>query len=176
MQVQKKILTKMASKQLSTLLIDDKTSQMLDDLHKILKDHFKDKKRADKTRKHLMKIMIKIGVLHKNQQFNEEEVEAARKLQRKTKRAALTVVSFREVEHSHDVTYLGELVREMRGCLVKLSDRHLKGKTKNRIDEVFGVLGDVNFLGELFREDGKYKDQFGGIYLNIKSLIDSGSI
>ena len=175
-QVQKKILTKMASKQLSALLIDEKTSEMLDDLHKILKEHFKCRKRADRTRKHLMKIMIKIGVLHKNQQFDAEEIDVARRLQKKTRRAALTVVSFREVEHSHDVTYLGELLREMRECLLKLAERHLKGKTKSRIDEVFDVLGDATFLGELFREDGRYRDRFGGIYLNIKSLIDGGSI
>lgn len=172
-QLQKKILTKMASKKLSKLLIDDKTSCILDELYNIVKDN-ESKKKANKVLKDLIKIIIKIAILQRNDKFNDEEAKTAKLLQAKTKLTALTIISFCEVEHSYDSLFLSKHITEMRGYVHKLVECHLKGKSKESINTVFNLLGDTDFLDKLFKPDGVYNTQFQSIYSNIKELVDTG--
>lgn len=172
MQVQKKILGKMASKSFSKMLIDERTSEILDELYKVLKE-YRGRKTATKLIKDLMKIMIKIGVLQRNERFTADELRLAEKLHSKTKHAALTIVSFYEVEFTFDKYVLSKQITEGRNLVHQLVTGHLKAKSKERINAVFDLLSDVDFLERLFERTGVHRAQLDVIATRIKELIDN---
>ena len=55
------------------------------------------KKEAEKIVKNIIKIVIKIAVLYRNNQFTSEEVKHAEKFKNKFHQAAMAVISFYEV-------------------------------------------------------------------------------
>lgn len=172
MQVQKKILGKMASKNFSKMLIDERTNEILDELYKVLKD-YKNKKTAAKLIKDLMKIMIKIGVLQRNERFSADEMKFAEKLHNKTRYAALTIVSFHEVDFTFDKYVLSKQITEGRTLLHQLVTGHLKNKSKERINAIFDLLSDIDFLDKLFQKPGEYRPHLDIIATRIKELIDN---
>lgn len=98
LRVQKKILSRMATKQISKTFIDDINASLLDNLYNLCKLHVSivtkkkkkkgthfyasifvvsfqtgDKITAGKLIKDIIKIFIKVGILYKNNQFTNEE-------------------------------------------------------------------------------------------------------
>ena len=174
---QKKILGKMASKKnFSKLLIDDKTSDVLDEFCKIRRMQTGNKKDAEKLLKNIIKVMIKVGVLLKNEQFTSDELKLVDKLQQKTKTAAMTIVSFYEVDFTFDKYVLSKQINEGRSILQQLISSHLTEKSKTRINSVFDILGDAEFLEELFEDNGKYRPSLAKITGSLNDLIDEGVI
>jgi len=171
LQVQKKILGKMASKNLSKMLIDERTAEVLDELYKVVKD-YKSKKVAAKLVKDLMKIMIKIGLLQRNDSFSADEKRHAESLHQKTKHAALTIVSFYEVDFTFDKYVLSKQITDGRNLVHQLVTGHLKDKSKERINSTFDVLSDVDFLEKLFDSQGSYRPHLKVIAGRIKELIE----
>uniref|UniRef100_A0A914WYM0 Uncharacterized protein n=1 Tax=Plectus sambesii TaxID=2011161 RepID=A0A914WYM0_9BILA len=93
MRAQKKILGKMSSRSIAKHFISDTAARLLDNLYRILKD-FYTKKEAEKVVKNVIKMAIKMGVLAKNEQFNEDQRRALSDFQRKYRQLCLTIVSF----------------------------------------------------------------------------------
>ena len=176
LEVQKKVLSKMASKKFTKLLIDDKTSQALDEAHVILRGYMKSKKDASKLLKNLVKIIIKIAVLQRNDQFSEKELVLAKKMHTKLKTTALTLVSFYEVDFTFDQYVLSKHVNELRGQIHALIEVHLKDKSKERVNHVFDTLGDHEFLAALFNKEGPLYEHLAIVATCLKSLIEEGNL
>lgn len=170
---QKKILGKMASKNLTKLLIDDKTAELLDEFWKVRRD-YSNKKEADKLHNNLIKVMIKIAILYRNDQFSASEKSIAEKLQTKIKMTAMTLVSFVEVDFTFDKYVLSTQINEARAMLQQLVANHLTEKSKERINSIFDQLGDTEFLEKLFEPNGPYADPLKKITLRINDLIEEG--
>lgn len=117
LRAQKKILSRMATKNIVKTFIDGTTASLLDNVYRLAKLHVREskqicshsegtrwqfvsrlltlfsfiqmsvqcgnKKEAEKLVKNIIKIVIKIGVLHRNNQFNAEETKAAERFQQK---------------------------------------------------------------------------------------------
>ncbi|KAK2718934.1 hypothetical protein QYM36_006071, partial [Artemia franciscana] len=64
------------------------------------------KKEAEKIVKNIIKIVVKVGFLAKNDQFGREELIVAENFRRKFHSLCMTVVSFHEVDFSYDRTFL----------------------------------------------------------------------
>lgn len=64
------------------------------------------KKESEKLIKNIIKIVIKIGVLYRNGQFNADEIRHAERFKKKFHAVAMAVMSFNEVEFSYDRGYL----------------------------------------------------------------------
>ncbi|EHA98233.1 Tumor necrosis factor, alpha-induced protein 8 [Heterocephalus glaber] len=94
-----KILGKMASKSIATTLIDDTSSEILDELFRVTKEYIQNKKEAEKIIKHLIKTAIKLAILYRNNQFNQEELTLMEKF-KKVHQLAMTVVSFYQVDYT----------------------------------------------------------------------------
>ena len=77
LRAQKKILSRMASKNVARAFIDDTTSSILDNLYRLVKSYTGNKKEAEKVVKNMIKVAIKLGVLYRNGQFNQEELKTA---------------------------------------------------------------------------------------------------
>lgn len=171
LKAQKKILGKMASKNLTRLLIDDNTAELLDEFGKIRRD-YSSKKDSDKLHHNLIKVMIKVAVLHRNDQFTAAEKKLAEKLQFKTKTTAMTLVSFVEVDFTFDKYVLSKQINEGRAILQQLVAGHLTEKSKSRINSIFDQIGDTEFLEKLFEPDGPYKESLHKIVARINDLIE----
>ncbi|XP_043532980.1 tumor necrosis factor alpha-induced protein 8-like protein 3 [Chiloscyllium plagiosum] len=166
----------MATKAVANMLIDDTSSDILDELYKVTRDYTNDKKEAHKVLKDLIKIALKIGILYRNNQFNQDEVETVDKFKKKLNQAAMTAVSFYEVEFTFDRNILAELLTECKDLLHVLIERHLTPKSHGRIDHVFRLFADVEFLSELYNPDGVYKEYLQKICEGVNKLLDEGIV
>ncbi|XP_076203891.1 tumor necrosis factor alpha-induced protein 8-like protein 3 isoform X1 [Aptenodytes patagonicus] len=172
LQAQKKILSKMATKTMANMLIDDTSSEIFDELYKVTKEHTRNKKEAHKIMKDLIKVAIKIGILYRNNQFNQEELEIVDKFRKKLNQTAMTIVSFYEVEYTFDRNVLAELLNECKDLVHELVDRHLTPRSHGRINHVFNHFADVEFLTALYSLDGDCRPYLKKICDGINKLLD----
>ena len=63
LRAQKKILSRMASKNIAKVFIDETTASLLDNVYRLTKQQHGSKKDAEKLVKNIIKIVIKIGNL-----------------------------------------------------------------------------------------------------------------
>nr|XP_021393130.2 tumor necrosis factor alpha-induced protein 8-like protein 3 [Lonchura striata domestica] len=172
LQAQKKILSKMATKTMANMLIDDTSSEIFDELYKVTKEHTRNKKEAHKIMKDLIKVAIKIGILYRNNQFNQEELEIVDKFRKKLNQTAMTIVSFYEVEYTFDRNVLAELLNECKELVHELVARHLTARSHGRINHVFNHFADVEFLSALYSLDGDCRPYLKKICNGINKLLD----
>nr|XP_005004628.2 tumor necrosis factor alpha-induced protein 8-like protein 3 [Cavia porcellus] len=172
LQAQKKILSKLASKSVANMLIDDTSSEIFDELYKVTKEYTHNKKEAHKIMKDLIKVAIKIGILYRNSQFNQEEVATVEKLRKKLNQTAMTMVSFYEVDYTFDRNVLSALLHECQDLVHGLVQRHLTPRTHGRINHVFNHFADVEFLSALYRLDGDGRPSLKRICEGINKLLD----
>nr|XP_045017251.1 tumor necrosis factor alpha-induced protein 8-like protein 3 [Jaculus jaculus] len=171
LQAQKTILSKIASKTVANMLIDDTSSEILDELYQVTKEHTHSKMEAHKIMKDLIKVAIKIGILYRNNQFSQEEVVIVEKL-RKLNQTAMTMVSFHEVEYSFDRNVLSKLLLECKDLVHELVQRHLTPRTHGRINHAFNHFADVEFLTTLYSLDGECRPNIKRICEGINKLLD----
>ncbi|XP_072552004.1 tumor necrosis factor alpha-induced protein 8-like protein 3 [Salminus brasiliensis] len=174
LQAQKKILSKMATMAVANLLTDDTSSGILDELYKASREFTKSKKEAHKIIKDVIKIALKVGILYRNHQFGPEELETVERFKKKMNQAAMTVVSFYEVEYTFDRSILSELLLECRDLLHELVENHLTTRSHGRIDHVFNHFADVEFLTELYGTSEEYRLSLRKICDGINKLLDEG--
>ncbi|XP_036245611.2 tumor necrosis factor alpha-induced protein 8-like protein 3 [Molothrus ater] len=172
LQAQKKILSKMATKTMANMLIDDTSSEIFDELYKVTKEHTRNKKEAHKIMKDLIKVAIKIGILYRNNQFNQEELEIVDKFRKKLNQTAMTIVSFYEVEYTFDRNVLAELLNECKELVHELVGQHLTARSHGRINHVFNHFADVEFLSALYSLDGDCRPYLKKICNGINKLLD----
>lgn len=175
LRAQKKLLGKMSSKTIAKHFIDDTTSKVLDMTYKIIKE-YSNKKDAEKMLKYLIKIVIKVGILYRNDQFNADELAMAESFKKKFHSLAMTVISFHEVEFTYDAAFLKMNVEECRQLLQSLISRHLTDKSKGRIDFVFQSFCDEGLMDVIFQPDGKCRDQMESIVKNLRKMMDEGNL
>lgn len=162
----------MASKTMANMLIDDTSSEIFDELYKVTKEHTRNKKEAHKIMKDLIKVAIKIGILYRNNQFNQVELEIVDKFRKKLNQTAMTIVSFYEVEYTFDRNVLAELLNECKDLVHELVDRHLTPRSHGRINHVFNHFADVEFLTALYSLDGDCRPYLKKICDGINKLLD----
>ena len=175
LRAQKKLLGKMANKKIAKAFIDDTSARLLDNLYKIAKE-YADKKTAEKVMKDLIKTVIKIGILYKNNQFNRDELKTAENFKKKFHTVSMTVVSFYEVDFTFDKNYLHTSLNECSAMLKQLVERHLTEKSLGRIENVFGFFGNPVFLDTLFRSDSSYRELLGRIVNDINKMMEEGTL
>ena len=163
----------MSNKTVAKQFIDDDFSKLLDLLHSILADELGDSKKAGKVVKNLIKITIKIGILYKNKQFNDEELRMGIKLRTKLRQAALTVISFHEVDFSYDRTFLLGIVKEIGDILHKLAERHLTPKSHQRINMVVDSFTNEALLDKVFTSDGTHHAHLPMIAKTFDKVVDT---
>lgn len=172
LQAQKKILSKIASKTVANMLIDDTSSEIFDELYKVTEEHTHSKKEAHKIMKDAIKVAIKIGILYRNKQFSQEEVVIVEKLRKKLNQTAMTMVSFYEVEFTFDTNVLSKLLHECKDLVHELVQRHLTPRTHGRINRVFNHFADVEFLSTLYGPRGNCRPNLKRICEGINKLLD----
>lgn len=176
LRAQKKLLGKMSSKKIAKVFIDDTTARVLDNAHKVLRDFMPSKKEADKILKYVIKTVVKIGILYRNDQFSADELKLAESFMQKFHSVAMTVVSFYTVDFTYDKGFLSHSVEECRQLLKDLISRHLTDKSKNRVDIVFQTFNNETLMDTIFTPDGKYKDYMDKITTDMNTLMEEGNL
>lgn len=173
LRIQKKVYGKFSNKTIAKQFIDDDFGVLLDTLHTILKAELGDSKKADKVIKNMIKITVKIGLLYRNKQFNPEEIALGLRFRSKLRKAALTVISFYEVDFSYDRAFLVTMVNECGEMLHKLVDRHLSDKSHTRINMVISNFSNGQLLDKVFQSDGLYHQYLEGISQGFHKVVDA---
>ena len=176
LKAQKKLLSKMSSKKIAKVFIDDTTSRVLDNSYRILKDYLPAKKDADKILKYVIKTVVKIGILYRNDQFNAEELKMAESFKQKFHSVCMTVVSFYTVDFTYDKQFLRHSIEECHSLLQQLIKRHLTDKSKSRVDIIFDTFNDPTLMDQLFTASSKYKDFMDKITADMNTLMDEGNL
>ena len=121
-------------------------------------------------------LLLQVGILHKNDQFNALELKLAVEFKKKFHDLTITVISFWEVDFTYDQQYVSCCVNGCRQLLQKVIARHLSDKTKCRIDAVFFALSDSAFLNAVYTKSGNTKKYMDIIVQDLHKLIDEGNL
>lgn len=176
LRAQKKLLGKMSSKKIAKAFIDDTTGRVLDNTYRVFKEYKGNKKEAEKVLKYIIKTVVKVGILHKNDQFNSEELNLAQIFKQKFNSLTMTVISFWEVDFTYDQKFVSSSIEECRKLLQDIIARHLTDKTKGRVDIVFNTLGEPGFLNAVFGKQNSMQPYMDAIIQDLHKLIDEGSL
>lgn len=176
LRAQKKILSRMAGKNIVKAFIDDTTASLLDNLYRLAKQYSDNKKEAEKLIKNIIKIVIKIGVLHRNNMFTDEELKEAEKFKNKFRLAGMAIISFYEVDFSYDRHYIVQAFNESQKCLEIIVSNHLTDKSLSRIKSVFAFFGNEQFLDSVFKRDSEYREALGRVVADLNKSIDDGDL
>ncbi|XP_075391741.1 tumor necrosis factor alpha-induced protein 8-like protein 1 [Tenrec ecaudatus] len=176
LQAQKKLVSRMASKAVAGALLDDTSSEVLDELYRATKEFTRSRKEAQKMVKNLVKVMLKLAVLLRSGQLGGEELATLRGLRRRARSLAMTAVSFHQVDFTFDRRVLAAALLECRDLLHQAVGPHLTAKSHGRINHVFSRLADCDFLAALYGPAEPYRTHLRRICEGLGKLLDEGSI
>ena len=176
LRMQKKIASKMSTKGVAKTFVDDTTAELLDHLHKLAKNEYASKKEAEKLVKYIVKIVVKIGILLRNDQFNAQEMKMIKQFEQKFHNLIMTAISFHEVDFTFDRDFLISQFQTLEDTLQKVVERHLRDKSQKRIAFIFDFFKKGEFLDKLFMSDGEYKNDMNTITNLLNKLVEEGSI
>jgi len=176
LKVQKNILSRMSTKGVAKVFIDEKMGSLLDNVYKLCKTYCQNKKEAEKIVKNIIKIVAKIQFLAKNEQFTNEEIKQASEFQCKFHKTAKTIVSFHEVDFSYDQKFLSKLLGECQSLLKVIVANHLTEKSLGRIDMVFGFFSNAQFLDTIFKKKSDYTEIMSRIITDMNSALEDGGL
>ncbi|XP_065576454.1 tumor necrosis factor alpha-induced protein 8-like protein [Artemia franciscana] len=176
LKAQKKLLSKVSNKTIAKAFIDESTGFLLDNLYRICKLHAQSKKEAEKIVKNIIKIVVKVGFLAKNDQFGREELIVAENFRRKFHSLCMTVVSFHEVDFSYDRTFLLKNIQECQSLLKQLVEKHLTDNSIGRIEMVFTFFSDSSFLDNLFKRPSEYHEIMKQVVQEMHTMMDQGGL
>lgn len=176
LRAQKKILSRMAGKNIAKVFIDDITASLLDNLYRLAKQYSNNKKEAEKLIKNIIKVVIKLGVLHRNNILSEEDLRLAEKFKVKFRMAGMAIISFYEVDFSYDRNYLVKALGESQKILQSIISKHLTDKSQNRAESVFSFFGNETFLDAIFKRDSEYREALGRVVNDLNKAIENGDL
>ncbi|CAN9500419.1 unnamed protein product [Ophioblennius macclurei] len=176
LQVQKKLMSKMATKSVASLFIDDTSSEVLDELYRVTKEYTRNRKESQKIIKNLIKMVVKLGVLYRNNQFSSEELLLVDKFRKKVFTLAMTAVSFHQIEFTFDRRVMSALLNECRELLHQAIKRHLTAKSHSRVNHVFNHFADCDFLAALYGPAEVYRAHLQRICNGLNKMIDEGNL
>lgn len=131
------------------------------------------KKDAEKVVKNMIKTVIKIGILYRNDQLNDEELQLAERFRQKFQTTQLTIISFHEVDFSFDLHYLQKSLNDSRCLLKGFVASHLTEKSVARIDDVYDFFCDNRLLETAFKKNSAYHDIMTSLVADMNKSLDS---
>ncbi|NXG63394.1 TP8L1 protein, partial [Hemiprocne comata] len=176
LQAQKKLLSKMATKSIVNVFIDDTSSEILDELYRATKEYTHNRKEAQKIIKNLIKIVMKLGVLYRNGQFSPEELLVMERFRKKVHTLAMTAVSFHQIDFTFDRRVMSGVLTECRDLLHQAVNGHLTAKSHSRINHVFNHFADYEFLSALYGPSEPYCTHLKRICEGVNKMLEEDNI
>lgn len=174
LQAEKKLLSKMAGRSVAHLFIDETSSAVLDELYRVSKEYTHSRPQAQRVIKDLIKVAVKVAVLHRSGCFGPSELALAARFRQKLQQGAMTALSFGEVDFTFEAAVLTGLLTECRDMLLELVAQHLTPKSHNRIRHVFDHFSDPGLLTALYGPD--FTQHLGKICDGLRKMLDEGKL
>lgn len=167
-------LSKLSSKSVAKIFIDETSGRILDTLHKLARS-YSGKKDADKLLKAIIKTIVKMGILYKNDLFTEHELKCIDEFRNRFHSLAKSVITLFEVDFQFDRAILTRMCKECQELTHKIVASHLTQKSHVRIDFVFNYVSNLQFLEFAFNPNSPVnraivKEVVG----DMQSLMDAG--
>ena len=138
----------------------------------LTKEYSGSKKITDKLLKDLIKTVIKIGILYRNEQFTQEELNLADQFKKKFRTLAMTVISFHDLDFSFDKSYICSNLMDCSTMLKQLVENHLTEKSLGRIDNVFTYYGAPEFMEEVFKPTSHLRPTLTKLVEDLNKLLE----
>ncbi|KAL3123655.1 hypothetical protein niasHT_005683 [Heterodera trifolii] len=153
MRVQRKVLSKLSKRGMVRLLGDNRLIALMDALYEMLKE-FYDSKTAEKVVKNGIKLIVKVGLLCRENKLSEEQQRLLSAVESEFGRLALTIQSFRKVQFSYNRTFLLSSIDAIHRSILKIVEQTLSEKSAKRVENVFGHFSNDEFLDFVFTSSG----------------------
>src|ERR1700758_1994560 len=98
----------------------------------------------------MVKIVVKVALLLKNDLLAKEEIEVLRSLRRKLVTTVNMMITFEETPFTYDGEFLQESFQECRDLCVKVVAKHLTEKSVYRTKYVFDYFANPEVTQLLF--------------------------
>jgi len=173
--LQKKIASKVSNKNVAKIFIDDLTGRILDNLYKVVKEYSSSSKQAESILNDIIKIIVKIGLLFKNDKLNQNELKECNNFRQNFHIFVKSALSFYEVDFTFDYDYLSSILTNCRNSINSVIKNHLTDKSLKRVENVFDFFKERQFLEEVFKTS-KYRSLMDVIVKDTRVLLDEGSL
>lgn len=166
---------KLSSKSVAKVFIDETSGRILDNLHKLTRSYFGSKKEADKLLKSVIKMVVKVGILYKNDLFTEYELKLIDDFRNRFHSLAKAIVTFYEVDFTFDRVFLTRMCKDCQDLTHQIISTHLTSKSHARIDYVYNCLSNLQFLEYVFNPTStSHRAIVKDIVEDMNSLMDRG--
>ncbi|XP_044760987.1 tumor necrosis factor alpha-induced protein 8-like protein [Coccinella septempunctata] len=173
LRAQKKLLSKMSGKNMSSLFLDEYSTSLLDNLYTIAKKFSSDKKESEKLIKNIIKTVIKFAILYKNQLLDPEQKERLIVLKEKLRGLAMNIITFYDMEFTYDRIFLTHCITECHNIVMSIAQIHLSPNSIARINRVFNFFGNEQFLDVIFNRSSDYREPLGRLVKDLHHAIDN---
>lgn len=171
---QKKLLSKLSSKSVAKIFIDETSGRILDNIHKLVRN-YSSKKDADKLLKSIIKTIVKMGILYKNDLFTEHELKLIDEFRNRFHSLAKSIITMYEVDFKFDRSILTRMCKECQDLTHKIISTHLTPKSHARIDYVFNSVSNPQFIEYSFNPNSTINRAIiKEIVEDMQSLMDAG--
>jgi transcription termination factor NusB len=169
------IFSKLSSKSIAKVFIDEASGRILDNLHKLTRNYSGSKKEADKLLKSIIKTIVKVGILYRNDLFTEYELKLIENFRNRFHSLSKAIVTFYEVDFTFDRVFLTRMCKDCQDLTHQIISTHLTTKSHARIDYVFNTISNLQFLEYVFNPNlPTNRAIIKEIVENMNSLMDAG--
>ena len=114
-------------------------------------------------------------MLLRGEKLSIEEKQNLVKIQKNLRTVAMTLISFYEVDHTYDRTFVIKYLTELETLLKNLIINHLTDKSVSRVEQIFGVVKTPEFLDSVFvpKKNVEMRDIMGKIVIDLNKCIDA---
>eukprot|EP00092_Neocalanus_flemingeri_P000461 GFUD01000490.1.p1 GENE.GFUD01000490.1~~GFUD01000490.1.p1 ORF type:complete len:193 (-),score=46.73 GFUD01000490.1:228-806(-) len=170
-----------SNKLVAMKLLEDTTAKLIDDVFLLLHAHTRDKRDPEKTTKNLIKISVKIGMLQRGGKFSLEEKDSLLLVQVNLKTVVKTLITFYQVDHTYDRSFLIKYLTELETLLTNLISPHLTEKSVGRVEQIFGVVKTEEFLDQIYQPKWfvlypEMRQLMGQVVDDLIACLDAGTI
>nr|XP_015192098.1 PREDICTED: tumor necrosis factor alpha-induced protein 8-like protein 2 [Lepisosteus oculatus] len=82
----------------------------------------------------------------------------------------------RKVEFTFDKAVMAEILTDCRDMLLRLVDKHLTAKSHGRINHVFNHFADTELLTQLYNPGGPFRPNLQKICTGLNKLVEEGKL
>ena len=161
---------------LAKQIVKGPTADIIDNCFQIATLYLRDKKSAEIWMNDLIKVVVKVALLDKNEQFTKHELLDVEEFQRKFELICKSAVAFHQVQNTYDGDFMERLANEARTLLYSFVKNHLTENSIGRIDHVFSLFTNRRLMDEIFQPGSKYEQYLRSIVTSLNILIDNGTI
>merc|ERR1712192_383498 len=108
--------------------------------------------------------------------FTKEEKDSLIMIQKTLRTVAMTLISFYQVDHTFDRSFVIKYLTELEALLKKLITRHLTEKSVGRVEQIFGVVKTGEFLDSIYvpGKNSEMRVLMGQVVADLNNCLEAG--